>query len=525
MQTKGEFLSEVGAVGGTHALYHAMRGLNLFAPSSATAPPALEGRGDGVHVIVLGAGIGGLTAALELRKAGYACTVLEPRQRPGGRCWTVRRDGELHEVLGSHQRCEFDEGFYYNPGPSRIPGEHRAVLHYCRTLGVEMEIEVNASQRPYFYTEGAGPLSDRRLRQQPVLTDLRGYTAELLAKVDQSLLTETLTVEEQEMLVEYLRVYGDLSPDLVYRGAATRGYAEAPGAGTQAGTIAAPFDLDALLHSGFWQYYAGVWTNDWQMTMLSPTAGIQAITDAMAEELDAEIRYGTKVTAIERTENGVRVLYDEVQPNGNVEGESSALEGGICICNIPLSVLAYIPADLPSGMAQAINNVSYMSGIRMGLQFSRRFWEEDDGIYGGISWTNGTIRQIIYPSVNFQGAKGVLTAAYSFGTRNWALSALTPEKRIEVALRDGEQLHPGYREHYENGFSVAWNLVPHNLGCFATYTPAMRKTIYPQLRETDGYIYLVGEHMSYLTGWLEGAVLSAWRTVEDLHNRVQERRA
>lgn len=517
METKRGFLHKVGISGGPQALYHAMRGLDLFATSEAETPPELTGRGDGVRVIILGAGIGGLAAAIELRKAGYECTILEPRHRPGGRCWSVRRNTELHEVLGAHQVCEFDEGFYYNPGPSRLPGEHRGVLHYCRTLGVELEIEVNASQRPYFYAENAGPLSGNPVRQQPVLVDLRGYTAELLAKVDPALLDEELTAEEQERLVAYLSIYGELSPDLVYRGSTARGYEENPGVAMQQGTTAAPFDLDALLRSGFWQYYAGVWTNDWQMTMLTPAGGMDAITDAMAGELAGVIQYRSQVTAIERTKAGVRILFDDLQ-----SGESGAIEGDICICNIPLSVLAYIPADLPFGMAQAVKNVSYMSGIRMGLQFARRFWEEDDGIYGGITWTDGTIRQIIYPSVNFLSSKGVLTAAYTFGTRSWALSALTPEKRIEVALRDGEEIHPAYRTAYENGFSVAWNLVPHSLGCFATYTSTMRKTIYPQLRQTDGYIYLVGEHMSYLNGWLEGAVLSAWQTVEEVHARVQE---
>ena len=67
-------------------------------PAAHAGPPALPpGSGRGQRVLILGAGIAGLAAAHELGKAGYDCTILEARERPGGRAWTLRRGSRVAE--------------------------------------------------------------------------------------------------------------------------------------------------------------------------------------------------------------------------------------------------------------------------------------------------------------------------------------------------------------------------------------------------------------------------------------------
>ena len=64
-------------------------------------------------------------------------------------------------------------------------------------------------------------------------------------------------------------------------------------------------------------------------------------------------------------------------------------------------------------MKAAIDAVPYAASVKVGLQFKRRFWEEDEPIYGGISYTDLPIRQISYPSTDYNIAgKGVLLGAY-----------------------------------------------------------------------------------------------------------------
>ena len=83
------------------------------------------GVGEGKSVIILGAGIAGMSAAFELDKLGYQCTILEATERAGGRCRTIRAGDAIKET-NSVQHCDFtdDENFYFNPGPARIPHHH-----------------------------------------------------------------------------------------------------------------------------------------------------------------------------------------------------------------------------------------------------------------------------------------------------------------------------------------------------------------------------------------------------------------
>ena len=90
------------------------------------------------HVVIIGAGLSGLASAYELAKLGYTYTLLEARDRVGGRCWSVRRNSTLTELKNPTQKATFDEGLYFNAGPSRIPHHHELTLHYCRELNVPL---------------------------------------------------------------------------------------------------------------------------------------------------------------------------------------------------------------------------------------------------------------------------------------------------------------------------------------------------------------------------------------------------
>ena len=90
--TRRELILRAGRAGGYSAAFVAMRSMGLLAePQTVSAAPDFApDTGKGTKVVIIGAGIAGLVAAYELRKAGFECTVLEARQRPGGRNWSVR---------------------------------------------------------------------------------------------------------------------------------------------------------------------------------------------------------------------------------------------------------------------------------------------------------------------------------------------------------------------------------------------------------------------------------------------------
>jgi monoamine oxidase len=207
-RTRRNFLQQVFAAGGYRATYLTMQALNLLGSTSTAEPLALERGTHGTKVIILGAGVGGLSAAYELGKAGYACTVLEARDRVGGRNWTIRRGTTLEMTDGSRQVCEFDPDMYWNAGPARLPSHHQAVLSYCQELGVELEVEVNTSRGARLLNPAANGGKSVEMRQ--AVNDTRGALSELLGKaVNRGALDQELTTHDKERLLAFLRQYGD----------------------------------------------------------------------------------------------------------------------------------------------------------------------------------------------------------------------------------------------------------------------------------------------------------------------------
>ncbi|WP_431214277.1 flavin monoamine oxidase family protein [Puia sp. P3] len=367
--------------------YPAMLAMGLIpaAPAHEFRP---EGDGGGKQVLILGAGLAGMTAAYELTKLGYNCTILEARDRVGGRCWSVRKGAVNEEVgLGLH-RAAFDEGLYFNAGPSRIPHHHGLTLHYCKELGVPIQVYNNVNENAYYFSEGKGPLSNRKIRVREVHNDMRGWMAELLAKgLDGGKIEMAMSREDTLKVIEYLRAEGGLDIDKLYKASARRGYAETPGPGDREGRLGDPMALAAMLQSGLLDpdfYNVAEYTYELQGTLFQAVGGMDRIATAFQQKVGHLIRLNAEVRSIRNLEQGVNVVYKDGT------GEKS-LQADLCICTIPLPVLSNIDHNFSSDVSRAIDSVVYMNTGKIGLQFRRRFWEEDEGIYGGITHTNNQL--------------------------------------------------------------------------------------------------------------------------------------
>ncbi|HWK44415.1 MAG TPA: flavin monoamine oxidase family protein [Stellaceae bacterium] len=519
MTTRRRFLNLVGRAGGGAAAYRTMAAMGLLPiPAAYAGPPALPaGSGANTKIVILGAGIAGMVAAYELRKAGYDCTILEARGRPGGRNWSLRGGDVVEEVDGS-QAVAWDtaDHLYMNPGPARLPYHHQGILGYCRELGVALEVMSNDNRGAYLQDDDA--FDGKPQLARAVINDARGFVAELAAKaIDKVALDQPVSTEDQEHIRAFLRSFGALDKDLTYKGSDRSGYAEPPGGGTDAGNINPPLDLRRLLAADFWHYKTQFGESfDQAATMMQPVGGMGRIGEAFGRALGPLITYNAEVTQLRRTDAGARVIWKD-----RLTGAERTVEAPYVICTVPFPVLGRIDADFAPAVRTAIAAVDYVPAGKVGFQADRRFWELDQQIYGGISWTNRDITQIWYPSAGLHQAKGILVGAYiwsdDFGN---AFAARTPQERLAMAIASGERLHPGYAREVGRGVTIAWPKIPFTGAGWAEWSRAARKDAYPTLLQPDGPIYFAGEHISYITGWQEGALRSAHYTIGEIAKRV-----
>ena len=502
---------KVGQAGGYGAAFTMMQSLGLLpamASAASTIDPGL-GSGKGKSVVILGGGIAGLASAYELGKLGYTCTLLEARERIGGRNWTLRNGSHVDFIDGFSQQCAFSPGLYQNIGPARLPSIHHTMLSYCRELSVPLEVEVNASRSAFFESDALQ--GGKAVQNRQVEFDTRGHVSELLAKsIQRGALDQELNADDKEKMLAFLRTYGGLADGYAYKGSPRAGYKVFPGAGDIEGTVHDPLDMRALLSAQLWTQLLEEDEINWQATMFQPVDGMDQIPMAFKKKLGAVIRSRAEVTQIRQDAAGVRVVYRDL-PSGKFE----TVTADYCVCALPLTILKTLDTDFSPEFKAAIESAGYDSAYKIAWE-SRRFWEQEANIYGGLSFLNQPVNTVWYPSAGLFSQTGIILGGYGLEDGSPFGSLPSPQAKLEASRSSIELLHPGCSHELKNPIYMSWGQMQYNLGSWVSFgagetevTPKGYKTwIQPQ-----GRVYLAGDHTSHIVGWQEGAALSAHRAV------------
>ncbi|HEY4354126.1 MAG TPA: FAD-dependent oxidoreductase [Acidobacteriaceae bacterium] len=555
--TRRDFLMKVGNAGGYSAAFLAMQGLGLV-ESKAAAQPVIEaapGSGKGTKVVVLGGGIAGLVAAYELRALGYEVTVLEARSRPGGRNWTVRGGDKVTFTDGTTQQCTWQEGHYQNFGPARLPSIHPNILGYCRKLGVELQVEVNMTNSAHLQNDNANDGKPEVMRR--VVNDARGHVSELLMKcMNTGALDADFSGQDRDKMLAFLRMYGPLDSAGKYVGSDRAGYVKTAGAGDETGVLNQPIDMHTLLDENFWQGMMFDQQFDMQATMFQPVGGMDRIPYAFAKSLGSIVKFDAPVTEIRKTAKGVKVSYKE-------KGAAKMIEADYCMCAMPLTILKTIPNDFSEPYQKVIAECTYASAYKVAWE-SRRFWEQDYNIYGGLEFCSVGCSPIWFPSASLFADRGVVVSGYTDET-NSPFGKLSIPEKFEESRKSIERLHPGHGKELEKPMYVGWGKVPYNEGSWirsyspnqprrggnsvttqpgagggqapgmtqarstgGAQQPAAARTQsnpgYDTLTQPDGRVIFIGDHVSHIVAWQEGAAVSALRGVKLLSEQVKAAR-
>lgn len=445
-----------------------------------------------MDVVVLGAGMAGLVVAHELRARGHRPTVLEAQNRVGGRIHTLR---------------SFAPGLYAEAGAMRIPVSHDLTMNWVNRFGLETRPFVTGNPQALVHVGG----------QRVTMQEFGG---------DPSDLGFALADHERGRTVDQLweRAIIDLRDQIAADGAAAWD------------AIAAEYDQYSLYEflelkgfsRGAMEIYAVVnfLESDLHMSclevlredlggyygdMIEIVGGMDRLPNAFFATLQDEVRLGAEVFAIEQQQDGVVVHY-------KTEAGRFSVRGDYVVCTLPFPVLRTVEVspEWSPGKRKAIRQLNYAASTKVLFQVRHRFWEDDDGIFGGATVTDLPIRRMNYPTPDPDNARGMLLASYTWSQDALQWGAMDDETRLEEALEDVAKIHPRIRDEFECGASYAWYGDRFARGAFALFAPGQQTELQADIVAPEGRIYFAGEHCSLFHAWIQGALESGTRVAREI---------
>ena len=196
-------------------------------------------------------------------------------------------------------------------------------------------------------------------------------------------------------------------------------------------------------------------------------------------------------------------------------------EGDFAVCTIPPQVLKGVTNNFAGPTRDALAYAVPVATGKIGLEYKRRFWEEDEQIFGGITNTNMDLSTIWYPSYGYLGDRGLVVGYYNFGANAVSYGDAPLPERLSRALAQGRKIHGDpYARELRTSFSVAWQKIRYSEGGWVSW-PSRTSGQYAKLLEPDGNVYFAGDHLSYYIAWQSGAIESARKVVMQIHDRVR----
>ena len=463
----------------------------LLLPISLAASPKKTSK----KVVVLGAGLAGLTAAWELVQAGHEVIVVEARNRSGGRVLTLREG--------------FSPGLTAEAGGMSFNDNYFNLLRYVKLFNIPYEsLKAPAIRSPVgntvYHLRGKRIVPNNGKIDWPYELKPEEREGSITDRYIQPLLNSVNDVSISDSLYDWARSMDNKTLlQLVAERGASAGAQEIIRVTTwysdRDGRASAAWNLLPVVQSiGSKELY-------------SFPGGVDNLSTAFTVRLGERIRFGAEVVSIKNDSNSVEVIV-------NIAGKQESISADRVVCTIPFSVLQNIDISpsLSASKKKIIAGLYYTPTTRVFLEVKKRFWESNGE--NGSAMTDLPIGQVQkHPMIKTGRERDrAILEAHVRGLNALQVDKMSSANRLTFALEQMKKVHPNISDYYEGGISKSWQLDPYSLGAYSLFLPGQITSWLPEIIRPEGRIHFAGEHTSIYSASMEGAIESGVRAAKEI---------
>ncbi len=475
-------------------------------------------------VAVIGAGVSGLLAARLLTEAGHKVTVYEANTRVGGRVKTIREP--------------FKWGQTAEAGAMRLPTSYQLVLHLIEKYKLPLTKFYNYDENGnnFIFVNGVKVRRGEYIRNPDCLKwpglrdDEKGKTAEKLwQQATQPLIDQATTARGWLDVIEQYgdySVYEFLKHVAKYSPAAIEFVEVLMNLESRSALSLIQQIIEEADHSPGTDYY-GI------------AGGMELLPNSMAEHLKSlkvPIYFNHRLTKIEYTETeNVKLSFTGTKPRPLQSRRGDGIwpvpspdpvEYEAVVLTIPFPALRFVDVQplekFSHNKRKAIRELNYDASTKVFLQFSERFWETEDGMYGGHTITDLANRFIYYLTPEHKDQKGgIIISSYTWAREARGWDSLTEEERVQNSLDVLAQIHGEHiKDYFVVGTSQSWQIDTFSFGEAAMFSPGQIQELKYYISEPEGNVYFGGDLTSLKVAWIEGAVESGIRVAQEVNGDI-----